>query len=136
MIEKIGHVKNPLTVIAIFAALTEVGGTAVLPFIDKGTQQIYIWFLMVFPVFLVAVFFLVLYKKHHVLYAPTDFKDDQTFKELFESASISAKVAKIKSEQEEPVPETSTEAPLERTPIANMSAVPVISASETLRRSF
>jgi len=79
MIEKVGHVKNPLTVIAIFAALAEVSGTAILPSLNKETQITYMWFLMCFPMLLVIIFFLVLYKKHYVLYAPTDFKDDKSF---------------------------------------------------------
>lgn len=134
MIEKIGHVKNPLTVIAIFAALAEVSGTVVLPFLDKDTQHLYVWFLMAFPILLVMVFFLVLYNKHHVLYAPTDFKDDKTFKELFENAPSTAKVEKINSERDEPAqdlpPTTESTAP------ATDSSGPTISATDTLRRSF
>lgn len=135
MVEKIGHIKNPLTVVAIFAALAEVSGTIVLPLLEKDTQQTYVWFLMCFPIFLVAVFFLVLYKKHHVLYAPTDFKDDETFKELFENASTYAKVAKIKSEQEEAVVEVLPE-PADAVLGSAIEALPAISAADTLRRSF
>ncbi len=50
MVEKITHVKNPLTVIAMFAGIAEISGTIVLPFIDVANQAIYIWFLMLFPV--------------------------------------------------------------------------------------
>ena len=132
MVEKIGHIQNPLSVIAIFAALAEVSGTVVLPLLDKDTQHVYIWFLMLFPIFLVAVFFLVLYKKHHVLYAPTDFKDDQTFKELFENASGSAKVEKMNSESDEAVP-GDVPPNTESAPDQDVSS---ISAEETLRRSF
>ena len=135
MVEKIGHIKNPLTVIAIFAALAEVSGTVVLPFLDKDTQHVYVWFLMCFPLFLVAIFFWVLYKKHHVLYAPTDFKDDKTFQELFENASSSAKVAKINSEQEEPVAETQA-GTTDAVPADTTQTPQAISAAETLRRSF
>lgn len=137
MIEKIGYIKNPLTVIAIFAALAEVSGTVVLPILDPETQKIYVWFLMGFPIFLVALFFYVLYQKHHVMYAPTDFKDDKTFKELFENSSGSAKVEKINSETEdllvEPIGadiQDSTAAPAQPTSPA------AISAAETLRRTF
>ena len=42
MVEKIGHIKNPLTVIAIFAAIAEISGTTVLPFIESENQGIYI----------------------------------------------------------------------------------------------
>lgn len=135
MVEKIGHIKNPLTVIAIFAALAEVSGTVVLPFLDKDTQHVYVWFLMCFPVLLVAIFFFVLYKKHHVLYAPTDFKDDKSFTDLFENATGSAKVAKINSEQEEPIADTMADTQ-EAQVRPTVATVPSISAAETLRRSF
>ncbi|MCW3101360.1 MAG: hypothetical protein JWL77_6978 [Chthonomonadaceae bacterium] len=136
MIEKIGYVKNPLTVIAIFAGLAEVSGTVVLPLLERETQRIYVWFLMLFPVFLVAVFFFVLYKKHHVLYAPTDFKDDKTFKELFENAASAAKVAKIQEEQEDVGTEAEAEAEIEAPAAVQPENRAKISAAETLRRSF
>ncbi len=82
MIDKIGHIKNPLTIIAIFAGLAEVGGTIVLPLLDPAVQSTYVWFLMLFPTILVGVFFWLLYKKHEVLYAPSDYRDDSTFREI------------------------------------------------------
>ena len=79
MVEKIGHVKNPLTVIAIFAAIAEISGTTVLPFIASEHQGTYIWFLMLFPFLLVISFFLTLNFNHRVLYAPSDYKDEKHF---------------------------------------------------------
>ena len=49
MTEKINHVKNPLTIIAIFAGIAEVSGTIITPFIDKELQGIFIYFLIGFP---------------------------------------------------------------------------------------
>ena len=86
MTDKVGHIKNPLTIIAIFAGLAEVGGTIVLPLLQQSTQSVYVWFLMLFPTFLVGVFFWLLYNKHHVLYAPSDFRDDSTFRDVMRSA--------------------------------------------------
>ena len=43
MTEKINHVKNPLTIIAIFAGIAEVSGTIITPFIDKELQGIFIF---------------------------------------------------------------------------------------------
>lgn len=43
MTEKINSVKNPLTIIAIFAGIAEVSGTVITPFIDKELQGIYIF---------------------------------------------------------------------------------------------
>ena len=58
MIEKIGHIKNPLTVIAMFAGIAEVSGSAVLPFIASENQKLYIYFLMCFPILLIILFLL------------------------------------------------------------------------------
>lgn len=43
MTEKIGLIKNPLTVIAIFAGIAEVSGTVVLPFISANNQLTFIF---------------------------------------------------------------------------------------------
>lgn len=81
------HVKNPLTVIAIFAGLAEVSGTGVLPLLSADTQATYVWFLMIFPCLIVTLFFGTLLFKYHVLYAPSDYRDDDTFARLFERGS-------------------------------------------------
>lgn len=83
MIEKIGHIKNPLTVISFFAGIAEMSGAAVLPWLEKDVQETYVIFLMGFPCLLVILFFLTLWFNHTVLYAPSDFKDDKNFMDLF-----------------------------------------------------
>lgn len=98
LIEKVSHVKNPLTVIAIFAGLAEVSGTVVLPFLEKDTQQMYVWFLMGFPCLLVLLFFITLLAKHYVLYAPSDFRDDKLFADLFVRGSGAVRVQKLEEE--------------------------------------
>ncbi len=79
MLEKIRGVSNPLTVIAIFAGITEVGGTIVLPFLATANQSTYMWFLIVFPGALVLLFFATLNFNHRVLYAPSDYRADSSF---------------------------------------------------------
>lgn len=79
MLENIRKVSNPLTIIALFAGLAEVGGTAVLPFIIDKNQSVFLWFVMLFPVLLVALFFLTLNFNHKVLYAPSDYRTDEGF---------------------------------------------------------
>lgn len=97
MLEKILHVKNPLTIIAVFAAIAEVFGTAVLPFIDKENQFVFIWFLMIFPLLLVTLFFLTLNFNHRVLYAPSDYDDEDNFMQALRSsqAQPSEKIDKV-----------------------------------------
>jgi hypothetical protein len=82
MIEKIKGVGNPLTIIAIFAALAEVMGTVSLRLIDKSLQPTFIWFLIIFPCLLVVLFFLTLNFNTRSIYAPSDFRDEYIFKSL------------------------------------------------------
>jgi hypothetical protein len=53
MIEKVKAVNNPLTIIAIFAALAEIAGTVALKLVAQDLQGIFIWFVMLFPCLLV-----------------------------------------------------------------------------------
>jgi len=79
MIEKIKAVNNPLTIIAIFAALAEIAGTVALKLVADNLQTTFIWFVMLFPALLVLFFFLTLNFNPKVLYAPSDFKDEENF---------------------------------------------------------
>ncbi len=98
MIEKIGHIKNPLTIIAIFAGLAEISGTIILPFISPENQSIFIWFLILFPSLLVIIFFITLNFNHKALYAPSDYKDEENFLKLFKKTPPQEKVKRIKEE--------------------------------------
>jgi DNA-binding transcriptional ArsR family regulator len=79
MVEKIRAVNNPLTVIAIFAALAEVAGTVALGLIDKELQKTFVWFVMAFPFALVLLFYMTLNFNPKVLYAPSDYQNEENF---------------------------------------------------------
>jgi len=83
MVDKIGSVKNPLTIIAIFAGIAEVSGTTVLPFIEKSNQETFIWFLIVFPCALIVLFFATLNFNNKALYAPSDFSNEDNYIKIF-----------------------------------------------------
>lgn len=74
-----GSVKNPLTVIAIFAGIAELTATIALPQLEKEIQAVFVWFVMVFPTVLVLLFFFVLWNRHQVLYAPSDYLNESNF---------------------------------------------------------
>ena len=98
---KASTVKNPLTIIAIFAGIAEIGGTGVLPFIEAENQRLYIWFLILFPIFLVSVFFWTLNVNHRVLYAPSDWKNEDNFFRKFSKASADEQSVKLNEEVQE-----------------------------------
>ena len=98
MIEKVKKISNPLTIIAIFAGLAEVSGTLVLPFLSGESQELYIWFLMIFPIALVVLFFLTLNFNHKVLYAPSDFQDEDNFLKLFGKPTPDDRLEKLNNE--------------------------------------
>jgi len=62
----------PLTIIAIFAGIIESSALATLPFLSEESQTLYTWFLVGFPFFLTALFFLTLNFNYKSLYKPED----------------------------------------------------------------
>jgi hypothetical protein len=114
MVDKIGFIKNPLTIIAIFAGIAEISGTIVLPFISDGNQSTYIWFLMWFPSALIVLFFATLNFNHKVLYAPSDYTNEENFFRSLQTATSEERAAKLREEvreiEEESIPDTSEKA--------------------------
>lgn len=110
----ISHVRNPLSVIAIFASLAELGGTAVMPLLVESVQETYVWFLMLFPTLIVCLFFVTLWFAHTKLYAPSDFKDENLFVAAAGTrlyAKIEEEIAQSTEAVEEGPPETNDNAP-------------------------
>jgi len=102
MVEKIRAVNNPLTIVAIFAALAEIAGTVALAAVDKSVQGTFIWFVMGFPLLLVLVFFATLNFNAKVLYAPSDFEKEENFLETIRGTQrVSVEIEKITRELEE-----------------------------------
>lgn len=62
----------PLTIIAIFAGIIESSALATLPFLSEKSQGLYTWFLVGFPFFLTALFFLTLNFNYKSLYKPEE----------------------------------------------------------------
>jgi len=89
MAQEAKKVSNPLTLIAIFAGVSESTAVAILPFLAKmGTPlppQI-IWFVVLYPVLIVILFFYTLWTNHIVFYAPGDFEKTSDFLEVYKAA--------------------------------------------------
>ncbi|MDF4462319.1 hypothetical protein P3384_23880 [Vibrio parahaemolyticus] len=75
-------VSNPLTIIAIFAGVSETFATVALIKLPPDLQDVFIYFVMFFPLVIVVTFFLILFFKPYVLYAPSDFDDESHFMEI------------------------------------------------------
>ena len=65
-------IANPLTIIGLFAGLTEAAGAIVLPFLEGGVQVAYVAFLIAFPTLLLILFFAVLLVRPAVLFSPDE----------------------------------------------------------------
>lgn len=72
-------VTNPITLIAIFATLSETSAAITLPFLDNEERDLYVWFLISFPFYLLLLFFVTLNFNYRSLYAPSDFADERNF---------------------------------------------------------
>lgn len=83
MTEKVKFISNPLTIIAIFAALAEINATVSIGLVDKELQGTFIWFVILFPTLLIILFFGTLNFNTKVIYAPSDYKNDENFQKMF-----------------------------------------------------
>ncbi|AZE09120.1 hypothetical protein C4K10_0818 [Pseudomonas chlororaphis subsp. aureofaciens] len=72
-------VSNPLTVVAIFSTLAEGFATISLINLPPEIQSVFVYFVMAFPVLIVGVFFALLNWNHTVLYAPSDFENEEMY---------------------------------------------------------
>jgi hypothetical protein len=91
MLKEVGQIavklsRSPLGIIAlafvlvygIAALLAGTGG------FDPNERQVLIWFLVIFPVFIFAVFCWLVTRHHQKLYAPSDFSDEAHFLQLID----------------------------------------------------
>ncbi|MCL2634110.1 MAG: hypothetical protein FWD34_06305 [Oscillospiraceae bacterium] len=88
-------ISNPLTIIGLFAGIAQVAGTVVLPHVNEELQNIFIWYVILFPTILVISFFLTLNLNRRVLDAPCDFEDEQNFMAL---QKIGQKISKLRED--------------------------------------
>jgi len=82
MAVEIKKVDNPLTLIGVFALVSESIALAALPFLANsagGLPPPFMWFAILFPTGLVLLFFFTLWINRAVLYAPGDFADQAHF---------------------------------------------------------
>ncbi len=146
MLEKMKAVSNPLTIIALFAALAEVAGTVSLKFLTSELQAIFIWFVMGFPILLVGLFFYVLITNPKVLYGPGDYRGDEAFLLGLKSEkqalgievirkSLDDAVAKI-SEEVKKIETTGAAARNELVGIVEQRLLPVQSAVEEAKENI
>jgi hypothetical protein len=66
---------NPLGIVALFASLAETCAAVVFVHLPPPIMEIYIWFVMFFPILLILLFFITLYLKPVVFYPPWAFAD-------------------------------------------------------------
>ncbi|MFG6205406.1 hypothetical protein [Pseudomonas retamae] len=85
MIKLKNKIANPMTVIAIFAAISETSAAVSLPFLDNKDREIYVWFLISFPFYLLFLFFITLNFNYRSLYSPSDFDKDKNFLKVIET---------------------------------------------------
>jgi hypothetical protein len=87
MQKKPTKIVNPMTIIAIFAALSETSAAVSLPFLDDDDRELYIWFLISFPFYLMFLFFITLNFNYKSLYAPSDFQKGKHFIKVFDEGA-------------------------------------------------
>jgi hypothetical protein len=79
MTENIKKINNPLTIIAIFAALAEINATVAIKLLNPNLHYIFVWFIIGFPTLLVVLFFVTLNYNTKAMYSPSDYREDKSF---------------------------------------------------------
>lgn len=79
MTKPLKTITNPMTLIAIFATLSETSAAISLPFLDDQDREYYLWFLISFPFYLLLLFFITLNFNYRSLYSPSDFRKSKHF---------------------------------------------------------
>ncbi|MGB3836256.1 hypothetical protein [Castellaniella sp.] len=72
-------VKNPLTMVSVFATISEIAMAYVITTLPDKLQEIFIWFVMGFPTVLVFIFFFILYRKPAVFFSPGDYRREELY---------------------------------------------------------
>jgi hypothetical protein len=103
--------KNPLTIIAIFAAIVEASALASLPFLKEQSQDIYTWFLVGFPPFLTLLFFITLNFNYKVLYSPSDYTNETDFLTIYDKTHAQTEQPQPPAPAINVPPENTTRAP-------------------------
>ncbi|UVL82823.1 hypothetical protein LOY35_21875 [Pseudomonas sp. B21-028] len=84
-------IANPMTLIAIFATLSETSAAISLPFLDDQDRKYYLWFLISFPFYLLLLFFVTLNFNYRSLYSPSDFRKNKHFVKTMDDPTRHAK---------------------------------------------
>jgi tetratricopeptide (TPR) repeat protein len=74
-------VRNPLSVIALFVLLVEAIATVTLIQVREQLEVALplVWFIVLFPTMIALLFFSTLWWRHQSLYAPTEYRSDESF---------------------------------------------------------
>lgn len=94
-------VRNPLTLMAVFAGLAEVAATVALPRLHGHVQTIFALFTVGFPLSIVLPFFFFLWYRPQNLYAPGDYRQDPAH---LTSAYLPAPVSPDKKKSKAKIP--------------------------------
>lgn len=78
------RIANPMTIIALFVGLTEIGFGIASSKIPANLQIYFIVFLILFPTLCAIGFFVVLYFRPHHFYGPSDFRNDESYLAIVE----------------------------------------------------
>ena len=100
MLENPRRISSPLTIMGMFAVLTELCASVVLPSLSPEIQAVFVWFVMAFPFALLLLFFLVLIIRPQSIYAPSDFRDEENFLRAIFPATPAEREAKVRSRME------------------------------------
>lgn len=120
--------RNPLGIIALFITLVYLFATVLLGWsasdLSDSERRIMIWFVVLFPLVILAAFYFLVTKHHWKLYAPGDYKKDASFLEALTPSERREKLEEELAEAEEDESSASEDAEAPTLTDAHPVAVP------------
>jgi len=105
-----GVAKNPLAIIALFISFMYGSASLILGIsidkLDQPSRWALVGFLVLFPMIIFGAFLFLVIKHHRKLYAPGDFRSDESFLAGVESVSFQSRIDDHESEEAGPADES------------------------------
>ena len=95
------HIKNPMTIIALFVGLTEVGFGVAFSKAPENLQSTFLYLMASLAFLYIIGFFLLLFFRPSHLYGPSDFRKDEAYLAASRSLGTSQALARIAGKEQQ-----------------------------------
>lgn len=98
--DRLGWIRNPMTIIALFVGLTELALSIVFSNSPSNVQPIILAFIVIFPSLCAIAFYLILWFRPQNFYGPSDYRSDKTYVTMNKAVQKTAEIVQATPHRE------------------------------------